>query len=402
MESIREIYRIGYGPSSSHTMGPSRAAEQFLKTAPGAEKYRVHLYGSLALTGKGHLTDVAIAGILYPSEVQFVWHTDETLPEHPNGMIFEALDAEGNVINDLKIYSTGGGQISEHPGKEKGHHLYPLHTMHDILKWCDDNGTQLWEYVVQCEGESILAYLAEVWTVMKSSVQSGIEHEGVLPGPLKLARKAASYHAKSQGFNPAVMRRGLVYTYALAVAEENAGGGRVVTAPTCGSCGIVPAVLYLLHKYNDATEQRIIRALATAGLVGNLVKHNASISGAMVGCQGEVGTACAMAAAAATQIFGGTITEVEYAAEMGMEHHLGLTCDPVMGLVQIPCIERNAFGAARALDASTFSILSDGRHRISFDEIVQTMKQTGLDMNADYRETSTGGLAKVMKNRKKK
>ncbi|HPF00426.1 MAG TPA: L-serine ammonia-lyase [Bacteroidales bacterium] len=402
MDSVREIYRIGYGPSSSHTMGPSRAAELFLKSAPQAKKYRVHLYGSLALTGKGHLTDVAITGILYPSEVQFIWHTDEVLPEHPNGMIFEALDSDGKITNELKIFSTGGGQISQHPGKEISRHLYPLHTMHDIMKWCDDNGTQLWEYVVQCEGESILSYLAEVWQVMKSSVQSGIEHEGVLPGPLKLARKAASYHAKSQGFNPAVMRRGMVYTYALAVAEENAGGGRVVTAPTCGSCGIVPAVLYLLHNYNDATEQRIIRALATAGLVGNLVKHNASISGAMVGCQGEVGTACAMAAAAATQIFGGTITEVEYAAEMGMEHHLGLTCDPVMGLVQIPCIERNAFGAARALDASTFAILSDGRHRISFDEIVQTMKQTGLDMNADYRETSTGGLAKVMKNRKKK
>lgn len=402
MDSVREIYRIGYGPSSSHTMGPSRAAELFLKSAPQAKKYRVHLYGSLALTGKGHLTDVAITGILYPSEVQFIWHTDEVLPEHPNGMIFEALDSDGKITNELKIFSTGGGQISQHPGKEISRHLYPLHTMHDIMKWCDDNGTQLWEYVVQCEGESILSYLAEVWQVMKSSVQSGIEHEGVLPGPLKLARKAASYHAKSQGFNPAVMRRGMVYTYALAVAEENAGGGRVVTAPTCGSCGIVPAVLYLLSKYNDASEPRIIRALATAGLVGNLVKHNASISGAMVGCQGEVGTACAMAAAAATQIFGGTITEVEYAAEMGMEHHLGLTCDPVMGLVQIPCIERNAFGAARALDASTFAILSDGRHRISFDEIVQTMKQTGLDMNADYRETSTGGLAKVMKNRKKK
>ncbi|HBG69474.1 MAG TPA: L-serine ammonia-lyase [Bacteroidales bacterium] len=402
MESIREIFRIGFGPSSSHTMGPSRAAELFLKSAPGAEKYRVHLYGSLALTGKGHLTDIAIAGIMYPSEVQFVWHSDESLPEHPNGMIFEALDSSGNITQKLKIFSIGGGQITEHPGKDKETHLYPLHTMHDIMKWCDDNGTQLWEYVVQCEGESVLDYLAEVWTVMKSAVQSGIEHEGVLPGPLKLARKAASYYAKSQGFNPAVMRRGLVYTYALAVAEENAGGGRVVTAPTCGSCGIVPAVLYLLHKYNDASEQRIIRALATAGLVGNLVKHNASISGAMVGCQGEVGTACAMAAAAATQIFGGTITEVEYAAEMGMEHHLGLTCDPVMGLVQIPCIERNAFGAARALDASTFAILSDGRHRISFDEIVQTMKQTGLDMGQKYRETSTGGLADVISKRKKK
>jgi L-serine dehydratase len=402
MESIKEIFRIGYGPSSSHTMGPSRAAEMFMKTAPEAKTYRVHLYGSLALTGKGHLTDVAISSIFYPSEVQFVWHKDEVLPEHPNGMIFEALNDLGEITNSLRIFSVGGGQISENPGKEQSTHLYPLHTMNEIMKWCDDNGAQLWEYVVNCEGESILDYLAEVWSVMKKSVENGIEHEGVLPGPLKLARKAASYYAKSLGYSPAIMRRGMIYTFALAVAEENAGGGRVVTAPTCGSCGVVPSVLYLLHKYNDATEQRIIRALATAGLVGNLVKHNASISGAMVGCQGEVGTACAMAAAAATQIFGGTITEVEYAAEMGMEHHLGLTCDPVMGLVQIPCIERNAFGATRALDASTFSILSDGRHRVSFDEIVQTMKQTGLDMNAAYRETSTGGLAKVVKSRKKK
>jgi len=402
MYSIREIYRIGYGPSSSHTMGPSRAAQQFLKTAPDAAKYRVHLYGSLALTGKGHLTDVAIAGIFNPTSVEFVWHNHQVLPEHPNAMVFEALDAEDKIFNTLKIFSVGGGQITEHPGAVEGIPVYPLHTMKDIMDWCDSNGTQLWEYVVKCEGESILDYLAEVWEVMKMAVQRGIEHEGVLPGPLKLARKAASYHAKSLGFNPAVMRRGMVYTYALAVAEENAGGGKVVTAPTCGSCGVLPAVLFLLHNYNDATEQRIIRALATAGLVGNLVKHNASISGAMVGCQGEVGTACAMAAAAATQIFGGTITEVEYAAEMGMEHHLGLTCDPVMGLVQIPCIERNAFGAARALDASTFAILSDGRHRISFDEIVQTMKQTGLDMGQQYRETSTGGLASVMKNKKRK
>lgn len=402
MESIREIFRIGYGPSSSHTMGPSRAAELFRQKAPGASKYRVHLYGSLALTGKGHLTDVAIAGILYPSETEIIWHKDEVLPEHPNAMVFEALNKEGNIVDSLKIFSTGGGQITEHPGQDKGNNVYDLHSMHDIMKWCDENGTQLWEYVVQCEGEGILEYLSEVWQVMKSAVLNGIEREGVLPGPLKLARKAASYHAKSQGFTPAVMRRGLVYTYALAVAEENASGGRVVTAPTCGSCGVVPAVLYLLHKFNDASEQRIIRALATAGLVGNLVKHNASISGAMVGCQGEIGTACAMAAAAATQIFGGTVTEVEYAAEMGMEHHLGLTCDPVMGLVQIPCIERNAFAAARALDASTFAILSDGRHRVSFDEIVQTMKQTGLDMAKEYRETSVGGLADVVLKKKKK
>lgn len=401
MHSIREIFRIGHGPSSSHTMGPSRAAAWFLNLAPEAHSFRVHLYGSLALTGKGHLTDVAISDELSPKPVEFVWHDKEVLPEHPNGMLFEAIDKNGAVFRTGKIFSTGGGHITEHPGLDEGGSVYDLHTMKDILNWCDDNGTQLWEYVIHCEGDEIMPYLAAVWDVMKQALIRGLENESVLPGPLRLARKAASYYAKSQGFTPAVMRRGLVYSYALAVAEENASGGKVVTAPTCGSCGIVPAVLYLLHKYNDANETRVLRALATAGLIGNLVKQNASISGAMVGCQGEVGTACAMAAAAATQIFGGTTTEIEYAAEMGIEHHLGLTCDPVMGLVQIPCIERNAFAAARALDVSTYAILSDGRHRVSFDEIVLTMKQTGLDMASPYRETSTGGLAKTIKNKKK-
>jgi L-serine dehydratase len=378
-------------------MGPSRAAKQFRNRTPDAVKYIVHLYGSLALTGKGHLTDVAISEMLKPATTEFVWHNTETLPEHPNAMIFEAYDIAGKKSDHWRVFSTGGGYITEKPGSVEGEHVYALHTMKEIMDWCDENGAQLWEYVIHCEGEAVLDYLSEVWIVMKAAIERGLENEGVLPGPLKLARKAASYHAKSIGYSAHIMRRGLVYTYALAVSEENAGGGKVVTAPTCGSCGVIPAVLFLLHKHNDVSEARILRALATAGLVGNLVKQNASISGAEVGCQGEIGTACAMAAAAATQIFGGTVTEVEYAAEMGMEHHLGLTCDPIAGLVQIPCIERNAFAAARALDSSTFAILSDGRHRVSFDSIVETMKQTGQDLSQKYRETSGGGLATVVK-----
>lgn len=393
MDSIREIFRIGFGPSSSHTMGPSRAAKRFLEAYPDVHYYKVHLFGSLALTGRGHLTDVAIQKVLAPAVTEIVWHESESLPAHPNALKFEAFSHDGQLIGSNVYFSTGGGHITEDPSEVTRNRVYDLHSMQEILEWCNENGRQLWEYVIEREGENILEHLRNVWQVMQHAVERGIQNEGVLPGPLKLARKAASYHAKSVGYHAHIMRRGLVYTYALAVAEENAGGGQVVTAPTCGSCGVVPSVLYLLNKHNDISEDRIIRALATAGLVGNLVKHNASISGAAVGCQGEIGTACAMAAAAATQIFGGTVNEVEYAAEMGMEHHLGLTCDPVAGLVQIPCIERNAFAAARALDVATFAILSDGRHRVSFDAIVQTMKQTGEDMSAKYRETSQGGLA---------
>ena len=238
-------------------------------------------------------------------------------------------------------------------------------------------------------------YLSEVWKVMKEAVERGIEAEGVLPGGLGVSRKAISYYVHSAGYNNSLKSRGLLYAYALAVSEENAAGGKIVTAPTCGSCGIVPAVLYHLHNSKNFSEKRILRALATAGLFGNVVKHNASVSGAEVGCQGEVGVACAMAAAAASQLFGGTPRQIEYSAEMGLEHHLGLTCDPVCGLVQIPCIERNAYAAARALDANLYSAFSDGRHSVSFDRIVEVMKQTGHDLPSLYKETAKGGLAVI-------
>jgi L-serine dehydratase len=396
MESIRELYRIGRGPSSSHTMGPARASALFAARHPEAARYRVHLYGSLAATGRGHLTDRAIVEALAPVVTELAWHPETFLPQHPNGLTYEALDEFGGVRASWTVFSTGGGAISEHPGVEEPASVYDLRTMRDILAWAERSGRNLWEYAEDREGPALWPHLAEVWRVMQQAIQRGIDNEGALPGGLHLARKAASYHAKSRGYEGSIRRRGLVFTYALAVSEENAAGGVVVTAPTCGSCGVVPAVLHLLATEHQASEAKILRALATAGLVGNLVKHNASISGADVGCQGEVGTACAMAAAAATQLFGGTPSEVEYAAEMGLEHHLGLTCDPVMGLVQLPCIERNAFAAARALDAATFAIISDGRHRVSFDAVVEAMKRTGHDLPRIYKETSEGGLAAIV------
>lgn len=398
MESIRQLYKIGHGPSSSHTMGPQMAANIFAERTRGkAERFRVTLYGSLAATGRGHLTDQAILNALTPvAPTEIVWQPDIVLPFHTNGMKFDALDMHGNIVDTWTVYSIGGGDIVEE-GKQKsaGKSIYPLSKIKDIQAECEKNGTSYWEYVNRYEDPDIWDYLRQVWNVMKAAVERGIEAEGVLPGGLGVRRKAVSYYVHAEGYNQSLKSRGLVYAYALAVSEENASGGEIVTAPTCGSCGIVPAVLYHLHKSKGFSEQRILRALATAGLFGNVVKHNASVSGAEVGCQGEVGVACAMAAAAASQLFGGTVAQIEYSAEMGLEHHLGLTCDPVCGLVQIPCIERNAYAAARALDANLYAAFSDGRHSVDFDRIVEVMKQTGHDIPSLYKETAMGGLAAI-------
>lgn len=397
MESIRKIYKTGLGPSSSHTMGPRFAAEKFrLKNEP-ASTIRITLYGSLAATGKGHLTDKVLRESFPEDKVKIIWEKDTVLPQHPNGMKFEALDDKNNLLDEWTVFSVGGGDIEDEEIKSQKVSVYPHSKMTDILKWCHQNGRTLWEYVEIHEGEEIWKFLADVWKTMKESIIRGIEHEGVLPGILHLPRKASSYYIKARSSAGTLQKRALVFAYALAVSEENAGGGTIVTAPTCGSCGVVPAVLYHTQNTYDFSDIKILRALATAALIGNLVKENASISGAQVGCQGEVGTACSMAAGAAAQLFGATPSQVEYAAEMGLEHHLGLTCDPVAGLVQIPCIERNAIGAGRAMDACAYALLSDGQHRVSFDKTCLAMKETGHDLPDIYKETSEGGLALLVK-----
>ncbi len=395
MESLKELFKIGNGPSSSHTMGPKRAAEQFTFRCPSVERYRVTLYGSLAATGRGHLTDKAILSVLEPiAPTEICWEPETVLPFHPNGMRFEGLRGD-EVVDSWTIYSTGGGALENEETKaEPAPDVYSMSTIQEITAWCKNEGKTFWEYVEECEGAEIWEYLDRVWTVMCDTIQRGLNNDGVLPGGLKVARKASTYFVKSKSYTGSLASRARIYAYALAVAEENAAGGEVVTAPTCGSSGVLPAVIYHLATSRDFLRIRILRALATAGLFGNVVKTNASIAGAAVGCQGEIGVACAMAAAAACQLFGGTPAQIEYAAEMGLEHHLGLTCDPVCGLVQVPCIERNAIAAARALDANTYATLSDGQHLVTFDKVVEVMNETGTNLPSLYRETSEGGLAK--------
>lgn len=376
-------------------MGPRTAAEKYLERHPEATRFRVTLYGSLAATGKGHLTDWAVNCVLGEQRTEIVWRADIVPSFHPNGMKFEVLDAEGNPHDAWTVYSVGGGALAEE-GIDcmQSKDIYDLDHLLDIKKWCEDRGQSYWEYVQHCEESYIWDYLEEVWNVMCQAVERGIEHEGVLPGGLNLKRKAPQYYIKASGYGPNLQSRGLVFAYALAVSEENASGGRIVTAPTCGASGVLPAVLYHLHRTRRFPQKRMLHALATAGLVGNIAKARASISGAEAGCQAEVGVACAMAAAAANYLFGGSLAATEYAAEMGLEHHLGMTCDPICGLVQIPCIERNAHAAARALDANIYATYAEGVHRISYDKAVEVMKQTGHDLPSLYRETSEGGLAK--------
>lgn len=416
MKSIKDIYKIGKGPSSSHTMGPFKAVRHYMESHPDTVKLHVTLYGSLAATGKGHLTDIAIEEAFSTwrftdrqtvegryrrsGEVDIEWRPKENLPFHPNGMKVASVNMDGDVYDKWTYYSIGGGDIicMESPVEsEEEDDIYDMTRLVDIVSWCNKTGKSFWEYVEDREGKEsgLWDHLELVWKVMKDAVERGIEEEGVLPGPLNLRRKALSYHVRAIGQGDTFKTRGLVFAYALAVSEENAAGGTIVTAPTCGSCGVLPSVLYHMQKRYGFTDTRIVRALATCGLIGNVVRSNASVSGAEVGCQGEVGVACAMAAAAVAQLMGGSPSQIEYAAEMGLEHHLGLTCDPVGGLVQIPCIERNAYAAARAMDAGIYALYTDGRHRVSFDQAVAVMKQTGHDIPSLYKETSEGGLAKA-------
>lgn len=397
MESITEIYRVGVGPSSSHTMGPRAAAEAFLGRFPEAASYGVTLFGSLAATGKGHLTEETLREAFAGRPLEIAFRPETFLPRHPNALTFEARDAGGRTVETWTAYSVGGGTIVDDRTPPGAGRVYPFASMEEVLAYGEKNGLRLWEIVEAHEGPGVRDRLGEVWSVMRAAVKRGLAAEGVLPGALKLPRKARSYGLKAKGLSGALRAAARLFSYALAVSEENAAGGRIVTAPTCGSAGVVPAVLSLLAESRGIGPADIVRALETAGLFGAMAKANASISGAEVGCQGEIGVACAMAGAAAAQLSGGTPAQIEYAAEMGLEHHLGLTCDPVAGLVQIPCIERNVFAAARALDHAAFAVLSDGRHRISFDEVVEAMRLTGSDLSSRYKETALGGLAVIEK-----
>lgn len=400
MESIKELYKVGRGPSSSHTMGPFKAANVVRFRYPQADSFRVILYGSLALTGKGHMTDAIILEAL-GENTEVVFDTTSPTPVHPNTVDFIALK-EGKVIGSLRAYSVGGGTILfDGESKIETVSIYPHSSFSDIASYCDEKGMRLYEYVEMVEGEEIWQYLSSMWSAMKRSIERGLTTKGELGGGLKVTRKA--HHLFNQRHideSAQTKENRLVCSYAFAVCEENASGGEIVTAPTCGSCGVVPAVLKYMQEQKGFTDEQILRALATGGLVGNIIKTNASISGAECGCQAEVGSACSMAAAALAELFGMGIDQIEYAAEVAMEHHLGLTCDPINGLVQIPCIERNAVAAMRAINALSLANFLTGMSKISFDMVVKTMYETGIHLKSEYRETSEGGLAKHYINHK--
>ena len=395
MDSLKELFKIGNGPSSSHTMGPERAAKKFKAKNPEAKRFEVELYGSLALTGKGHLTDWIIVETMKPIPTEIVWKPEVVHKYHTNGMLFKAFDESGKKLDEWLVFSVGGGTImEENQERRDGQEVYRLNSMEEIKSWCEENQKELWEYVVECEGKEIFDFLKDIWQAMEQAVERGINTTGVLPGSLKYPRKASNFYRKARNNHSRGGFLGRIFAYTLAVSEENGGGGRVVTAPTCGATVERCVLLYALREEYDLHEDEILKSLAIAGLIGNLIKENATISGAEGGCQAEVGSACSMAAAMACFLLGGSLAQIEYAAEMALEHHLGLTCDPVGGYVQVPCIERNAAAAARALDAAAYSLYTDGKHKVTFDQVVKTMGETGKDLKQEYRETSLGGLAK--------
>lgn len=396
MESIRSLYKIGRGPSSSHTMGPEKACKIAKERYPGADAFEVTLFGSLALTGIGHGTDRIIKETLTPVACEIKVDTETPTPIHPNTMDIEAK-RRGESIGKIKVFSIGGGSIEiEGEGKAaSAPEIYPHSSFSEIAEVCRKENIRLYEYVIKHEGEDIYSYLDEVWDTMKNSIHEGLATTGVLPGGLGTKRKARTLFEKNHIDESAQTRENrLVSAYAFAVSEQNAAGGTIATAPTCGSCGVLPSVLKYMQDSRGFSDRQIFNALATAALIGNIIRTNASISGAECGCQAEIGSACSMAAAALAELFGMGLDQIEYAAEVAMEHHLGLTCDPICGLVQIPCIERNAVAAMRAINAlSLANFLSDSR-KITFDLIVKTMYNTGCDLPLGYRETSVGGLAK--------
>lgn len=398
MQSLKEFYKVGPGPSSSHTIGPQRAAQRFSEAFPCASKIIVTLHGSLSLTGKGHLTDKIILDTIKNADVEILWDDDE-LPGHPNGMIFRAFDALDEMIGQWIVYSVGGGTIVIDGLQEDGEvpELYKLNKLDDIYDYVTKNNIDLFDYIVEEEGQDIVEFLGDIFEHFIANTKRGIQQEGMLPGVLNLERVAKSIHEQAlKETDETKKNRMLLMAYAYGNSEENGSGGYVVTAPTCGACGVMPAFVY--HYYNDLgySKEQIVKAIGVAGLFGNLVKHNAAISGAEGGCQSEVGTAVSMAAAGAAYIEGLSLKEIEYAAELAMEHHLGLTCDPVEGYVQVPCISRNAQGILRAMDAKeTAKLIGNTKgNKISFDAVVRTMKETGDDLKIEYRETALGGLAK--------
>ena len=398
MKSIKDIYKIGKGPSSSHTMGPSKAMEIFVSEHPDADSYEVHLFGSLADTGKGHGTDTAINMVCAGKPCEIIFNRQNRDLPHENTMDIYAY-CDGVKSKKMRVMSVGGGDIKIEGRVESTlSDIYPESSFAAISELCKKNGVRISEFVFQREGEEITDFLTKVWQTMKNAVAIGITKEGVLPGGLNVQRKAKYLYEKRHENDQQIFSDDiLVCSYAYAVSEENADNGTIVTAPTCGACGVLPAVLVYMQEKHGYTDKEIIDALAVAGIIGNLTKTNASISGAECGCQAEIGTACAMTAAALAELFGMTIDQVEYAAEIAFEHNLGLTCDPICGLVQIPCIERNAVAAMRAINAVGLAkYLSDSR-KISLDTVIKSMYETGKDMSFMYRETSVGGLAKHYK-----
>ncbi len=392
MKSLHDLYRIGKGPSSSHTIGPGRAAKIFLRRHP-ASRYRVVLYGSLSLTGRGHLTDKVLAETLPDAEIVF---SEEFIDKHPNTLDFFALDGLGGIKARMRAYSVGGGSIRiENEEDAEPLKVFPHTSFKDVAAYCRREGLDLPDYVRRFEPDDIDDFLGEILDAMEESIREGIAAEGVLPGELELQRKAgALYSARHPDETEEIRVSRIVSAYAFAVSEMNASGGTIVTAPTCGASGVVPAVLRFMREKHNLERQVLIDALAVGGIIGNIIKHNASISGAEAGCQAEIGSACSMAAAMHAFLQGYDTDTIEYAAEVALEHHLGLTCDPVLGYVQIPCIERNAVAALRAMDASNIAFFSTAFQKISFDLVVETMHETGRDLPKGYRETSTGGLAK--------
>lgn len=395
MKSIKELYKIGNGPSSSHTMGPKKAALLLKEKYPTADLYKIILYGSLAFTGKGHLTDKIILEALKPSNVEIIFNKEIKEIKHPNTMDLIALKNE-EELGKFRAYSIGGGSIQiEGEDFQEEKDIYDFTTYTDIKNNCKEKNISLLEYIYSQEDSDLKEYLKTVWQTMKKTLEEGLKQEGLIPGRLKILKKAKTlYNKEIENETADLKRTRLLTAYAYATSEQNASGGMIVTAPTCGASGVLPAVLYYLYKQENVNEAKILEGLAIAGLIGNLVKTNASISGAECGCQAEIGTACSMAAAAYAYIKGHSIDVIECAAEIAMEHHLGLTCDPIYGYVQIPCIERNAVAAIRAIDSANMASLLYKDSKISFDLVVETMYETGKDLGSHYRETSKGGLAK--------